>query len=603
MSNMSAYLLPVCHEVQKSLDRVAERKYPERVPPDALPCDVVISIIGTFLHFMDSNLEKMASLAITRCLGGKRIFCPFSQFTSIPIMQGKLSFGGRHAIHALAVRSSHVSKDTAAAPHTHPAAKKRTLFFDNSTVEAVAEAPPPPPAKKQTTITTVITLMPATAAAPPVQSQLLNAASSWCELRELEPVSIQAAILLPETVKEPLVNWVRGRLAQAAEGPKLALLTGPSGCGKSTFVRTVCKVLNVQCVVPDVNNLADLVRTLKEDVCTAEFKLGRKSGGVRPRVWLFSGVDGYFRAAKDNGVNNSKSIKGAKPPKTPSQLLEDIFKLLGGATAKLLPPIVFTMHDFEGPAMFALRKSPLAVQFRVRRPDPQNVAQRAMCARVITRLCMAANQPARTDVVLEEAMAGFDGDLKQLMLRGESALRQKSDTVTSGFAPKDTELVDAFYTLRLVFNTHTKVPVELLANVFDTFALMPVLITKNYAAALPRAGNPKEEAQAMAAVASMADAFSELDMYDPYWAVKDLQSVGRIYALSSVRFHRESVRAVTLPENTKLDCTARRPFGGSKYNQTLNKYRMHGDPADFRRSGLECVERLAMDPSVPSPFF
>ena len=106
----------------------------------------------------------------------------------------------------------------------------------------------------------------------------------------------------------------------------------------------------------------------------------------------------------------------------------------------------------------------------------------------------------------------------------------------------------------------------------------------------------------MAAVASMADAFSELAMYDPYWAVKDLQSVGYIYALSSVRFHRQSVRAFTLPENTKLDCTARRPFGGSRYSGVLNKYRLYGDPADFRRSGLECVERLAMDPSAPSPF-
>ena len=503
-----------------------------------------------------------------------------------PSWRMRLSFGGKHAVSALT--------------------KKRPLTHEHEKEEGPGVAAPAAAKKQQqqttlaliktATATTVIKLMPP-AAAPALPSQLFSLSVSWSELRELEPNSIQAAILMPDSVKQPVLEWVQRRLGRG-DGPKLALLTGPSGCGKSTFVRTVAKVLGMECVEPDVINLADVVRTLREDVCTNKFKLGRKSGTVKPRLWLFSGMDGYFRGAAGAPRRRKSEEPDRLPQPSAAQLLDDIFKLLT-TSGKALPPIIFTLHDFEGPAMFNLRKSPLVVRFSTNRPNPQDATQRAMCARVVTRLCVAANQVALADVVAREAMACFDGDLKQLMLRGECALRMlhKSGAPAKPFASKDTELVDPFYTLRLVYDTKTKLPLELLANVFDSFSLMPVLLTKNYMAALPYARTTAEQARVMAAMAACADAFSELATYDEYWEVKDVQAVGRIYALGSVRYHRDAVNAITVPRNATLDCTARRPWEKSHGARAVNKYRLEGAPSNFRLSALECVERLAMEAS------
>jgi hypothetical protein len=287
--------------------------------------------------------------------------------------------------------------------------------------------------------------------------------------------------------------------------------------------------------------------------------------------------------------------------------VEEIFKVLA-TSGKALPPVVFTMHDFEGPGLFALRKSPLVVRFSASRPDPQDATQRAMCARIVTRLCAVANQMGLADAVAQEAMRSFDGDLKQLMLRGECALRtlhgeKNGGPPAAGFAAKDTELVDPFYAVRLVYDTRSKLPADLLADVFDQFTLMPVLLSKNYMAALPRARNLEEEKQLMDGVAACADAWSVLATYDPYWAVKDLQNVGRVYALSAVRHHRHAVGAKSMPRDAQLDCAARRPFHKTPGAHLVDKYR--NNTAGFRLSTLECVERLAMDRTNPrsNPFF
>ncbi len=411
--------------------------------------------------------------------------------------------------------------------------------------------------------------------APPRPSfLLLDSVVSWSELRQLEPASVQAAVLFPEKIKQGLTQWVQHRLARGA-GPKLALLSGPSGCGKSTFVRTVARVLGLQVMEPDILSLLDLVAAVQEDVCTGTFQLGRTSKAVPKRLWLFSGIDGYFKGSAGTSTDSSRA--------SVRQMLDVLTHASLG-----LPPIVFTLHDFEGPSLQVLRTSDETVQFQASRPDCLNVSQRALCMKIVSRVCAVANQTVHTDAVTAEVMKTFDGDLKQLMLRTEFALRAcvKKQKTTADFGDKDYELVDPFDTARLVYTGKTELQPEFLADVFDRYTLMETLLQLNYLA-----GVKQDAVGTMSAVAACADAWSTYAVMDAHWNVPQLRDIGRVHTLQTCRHYRGVMQAPDkLARSHKLAFSGKNRVAQAATMRAMQEYR--SAPGTFRFNALECVERL-----------
>jgi hypothetical protein len=383
--------------------------------------------------------------------------------------------------------------------------------------------------------------------------------------------------LFPEKVKQGLTEWVQHRLARGA-GPKLALLSGPSGCGKATFVRTLARVLGLQVMEPDILSLVDLTAAVQEDVCTGAFQLGRKSKAVPKRLWLFSGIDGYFKGSAGTSTDSSR---------TSVRQMLDVLTHAGLS----LPPIVFTLHDFDGASLQLLRTSDLTVQFQAARPDCTNVAQRALCMKIVVRVCAVANQTVHTDAVTAEVMKTFDGDLKQMMLRAEFALRAcvKNQRTTADFGDKDYELVDPFDTARLVYTRKTELQPEFLADVFDRYAIMETLLQLNYLAGV--SGVPKQDAGTMSAVAACADAWSTYAVMDSHWNVPQLRDIGRVHALQTCRHYRDMINAPEkLTRSYKLAFSGKNRLAQAACRRAMQEYR--STAGTFRLNALECVERL-----------
>lgn len=307
----------------------------------------------------------------------------------------------------------------------------------------------------------------------------------WTDAACLQPNNLRDVLVLPEAAKNTAADWIRRRL-QAAPGmaEKALVIAGPGGCGKATLVRTICHVLGVECMEPETYTLMDVYTAILENASTSRFHMGVKADSNVPRVFLFSGLDSYHSASAGTSGNQG----GLAFTKLLS-FLEN--------TGDKMPPIVFTVHDLEGSLGWTVRSSQsLAVVqlYRVRSSDRQALDG---IRRLLQRICYLAKAPDQSDIIA----GGFDGDIKQAILRVELSIRGKGGRMPALATAKDME-VDGFEATKILLNPEIALHFDDMAGVFGKLPSVEIIMRSNYLSS----------SITMEANAFAADAWSQHDL-------------------------------------------------------------------------------------------
>lgn len=437
------------------------------------------------------------------------------------------SWAGKHAIKKLAKRPAET-----AVPASPVVQKQRTLFFgkppETTPPEDIHPTPLPPPVP----VLPPREVSPAAAEPDKLPSGLLSLDVPWCESPRVDPLSVDAVVLQPQATKRSFFDWTTARLEKRSDVPRLCVLSGPSGCGKRALVRTVCKVLNLQCMEPDVITLEEVCEVLEEDVATRPFTLGPP---MQRRVWLITGLDGLFKSAASNSSNTSaKSLK---------KILTIVDRAGYG-----MDPLVFTVHDFEGSVLQQLRTSRSVfhlASYRLEATRPVELA--------LGRVCDLAGLPRS---VVSSLLASFDGDMKQAMLRLEFACRVHRKGNLPYARPclldaKDSELTDPFEAVRIVLNTRVSLQPDFLCEVLDRFNIMETLLWCNYLVGMDHAAAPCP-CHTMRSVASLAQAWESLSMASTQYANPALKDALRLSGLMAMRTIRAASGCRPLSQGAKL---------------------------------------------------
>ena len=282
----------------------------------------------------------------------------------------------------------------------------------------------------------------------------------WSDSALLNPGSVGEVLVTPDCTKQEALAWIKGRLDNTVGSQRALLLSGPSGCGKCTLVRTICRVLGVQCIEPETLSMGDVLDAVLENASTSKFSLS--SEVPRPRVFLFSGIDGFMSASAETSDNAGAG---------------DLTKLLSHLSfcGPGMPPIVFTVHDLEGKVGWKLRACPFMKILPCYRIDPTKYTDKYLAeglARVLERVCYLSGHRNISSQVLNS----FDGDIKQAILRTELAIRSR---VTCQHTNKDMELTDGFESARLLMNKKD-IAFDDMDGVYRKFHGTEIVLHSNY---------------------------------------------------------------------------------------------------------------------------
>jgi len=455
-----------------------------------------------------------------------------------------LRLGGKHSVGALA-RSS--------APP--PSKKAKATSLKEGKLPLARE---PTPVRDPVPVALVPQVVPALPAPAPRDNMI-----SWMELPLLEPQTVEDAVLFPLRTKSEMSEWVAKRLGRSDKTRPLAILAGPSGCGKRTLVRTLAKAFRLECCEPEVHRVQDLVQALEENAMTTKFTMGHP-GLSRRRVWLFTGVDGLFKASAETSSDAGPSS------------LRRVFASLA-VLGPACPLVIFTVHDFDGQSMNVLRKATIAQLFTAQRPDPARASQVALVRTAARRVCLAASVDA---AIADRVMSTFDGDLKQMMLRLEMAVRGHTPLLFS-LTQKDTEVSDAFEAARLLFRLSARLDTgDILEDLFDKFGLVePLAYGSQFLGMEGRTGS-------VDAMAACADAWSFLGLCNRHWCEPKLRDLGRIHCLLTLRHQRRQL-GLSSVEGARLQI-AQRPTAAA-YRSALNDFR---EDSACLEPTTACVERM-----------
>ena len=387
-------------------------------------------------------------------------------------------FGGRHYISSLSrkttappypsVASAPAPLLLAAAPAplldpVPPLLPVHILEYSTPLVSAAAAPRRPPPSEPSTESCAD----PAPADMPSFPSRsiqsirstqrLLQYQEPWSECVDMQPTAVADVLVVPAHVKGELVAWMRTRLA-GGQGRTALFLSGPGGCGKRTLVRTVAHALGAECVEPHVLTLEDVYAAVMD--ISLPFTLGSRQA---PRVFLFAGVDGFMTTC-------DATAKTAGPT---------LDKLLAYIQRRNLhaPPCVFTVQGYPGRTGRAIRTSPAVDRLACYRIEPsRHRAETAGVGRVLSFVCGLARVPDLGPMI----MAGFDGDIKQALLRLELAIRCGSSSLCVATTSKDTEVADAFDGARIILNTDACTRFDNLADIALRFGNMETVLRSTY---------------------------------------------------------------------------------------------------------------------------
>ena len=141
-----------------------------------------------------------------------------------------------------------------------------------------------------------------------------------------------------------LESWMQGRCARAPSGPRICILSGPVGAGKRMLAHVAATQCGRQCIAPETYHLSDIVRIIERDAGSRALHMP----GTRKinMAWLFTSLDGCIRA--------DEACSTVSPADT-ARLLEQMITAVD-AHGAACPPIVFTLHEFYGRGLQALKK-------------------------------------------------------------------------------------------------------------------------------------------------------------------------------------------------------------------------------------------------------
>ena len=426
-------------------------------------------------------------------------------------------------------------------------------------------------------------MLPSPMLPPPMPSPMLQPtppllfyrAIPWTEDIALEPAAVADVLVQPPAVKNAVYDWIKGRMDGRTPQGGILFLSGPGGCGKRTLVRTVAHTLGAECVEPPALTLEEVYDAIMDISLPLHLGVATK----QPRVFLFTGIDGYLSPCDGAAAQTASTL---------SRILAH-FENARNAEA---PPVVCTVQGYPGRAGWAIRSSPAVHRLACRRIEPWNTAARAGVSRVLANVCGMARVPNMAAMI----MAGFDGDLKQALLRLEFAIRSHSN-LRPELTSKDTEVMDAFEAVQLLLTPAKRTPFDNVAEIFQRFTNMETVAHSNYQ--------------------------DELDV----WQTATAAAAWSMYATSV--FRHPAIACGTLGMELRLARSVPLPKGSMKYEQnsvwfdsravmyrqfrdgspmstvarqgTVGKPAMTAAPPEFAGSvllhgisGAECYERLML---------
>ncbi len=392
----------------------------------------------------------------------------------------------------------------------------------------------------------------------------------WSECAALEPATVADVLIMPPHVKTDVCNWVRNRLA-GGRGPTALFLSGPGGCGKRTLIKTVARALGAECVEPHVLTLDDVyaaVVGISLPFCTGD--------RPPPRVFLFTGVDGFMDSC-------DATAKTAGP--TLARLLEYL-----ADRSLRAPPCVFTVQGYSGRTGRAIRTSAA-----VDRMACYRIA--AWAAGGVSRLLSDICGMARVPDMAPQIMTGFDGDIKQALLRLELAIRSRALMMNVHATSKDTEVVDAFEGARIILNTDAPTHFDNMAEIFHRFGQhqMDTILQCNY---LEGMSSMREAAAAAHAWSTYAGCvFKHPAMAAGTLALELRLARGAPLPLGQLAYDRRSVRFDSRAEELRefRDGSPRVLEAVSGRSSTLAPPPVFaGDLTHHGISGADCADMLAV---------
>jgi hypothetical protein len=319
----------------------------------------------------------------------------------------------------------------------------------------------------------------------PTPSSALATDVPWTQAPCLQPGTLRDVLVMPEAAKNTAADWIRRRL-QAAPGmaEKALIIAGPGGCGKATLVRTICRVLGVECTEPETFSLKDVYSAVLENASTSRFHMGARAGSDTPRVFLFSGLDGYHSASAGTSGDHGGLA---------------FIKLLSflDTAGDNMPPIVFTVHDLEGSFGWTVRSCPTLAVVQLYRVRPCDRQVLDGIRRLLQRICYLAKVPDQSETLA----GGFDGDIKQAILRVELSVRGKGGGMSAKATAKDME-VDDFEATKILLNPDIALHFDDMAGVFGKMSGVETVMRSNYLS----------NSISMEANAFAADAWSQYDL-------------------------------------------------------------------------------------------
>ena len=358
------------------------------------------------------------------------------------------------------------------------------------------------------------------------------------------PRNLADVVVFPDAAKAAFCAWLAARAAGDVQVPALCLLVGGSGSGKATLVRSACGNLGVECLQPPgVDSLTALDGVLKGSCGVGRVADRRPSG---PRLWLFTGVDGYTPPRREDPDRG-----GGEQPTAAAASFRDMLQFLAQPRPWVFPPVVFTLHDFGRPDLRELRDGACEC-IRVYPARPTVHAEMARVEAALQRVA-SANRMPEPAMLARVAAATYNGSLTHCLLVLSLAASTQSPPPSRALVAGDVQWGNPFEAARALLRTWPPQPGSA-ASAFDRSdsGTLTLALWQGYT----------EPGGDLEAAARAAAAWSQSDLWTARWDQPAVQEVGREYLVGALAAAHRARRRGGGPLTA-----ARRPATGSAWDR------------------------------------